>query len=319
MSKLILLGISLFTVLASCSSIQAEEQRSFLAADSSKQIIAIINEDLSTRWKHEIGPLHDLSMLPNGHVLFQTNWTTVAEIDPSDDHFVWKYDAKAAGDSAKRFEIHAFERDTKDGSTMIAESGRSRIIKALDQKIVQITPLQVAKSDAHRDTRLVRILDNGNYLVCQEADAVVREYTPAGEIVWQYEVPLFGHDRADGHGPEAFGNQCFAALRLASGNTLISTGNGHSIIEVDAKGEIVWKLESSDLPEVELAWITTLQVLPSGNIVFGNCHAGPNNPQIIEVDRDKHIIWSFHDFERFGNALTNTQILSVNGVSVLSQ
>ena len=34
-----------------------------------------------------------------------------------------------------------------------------------------------------------------------------------------------------------------------------------------------------------------------------NCHAGPANPQILEVTPDKRIVWSFKDFERFGNAL----------------
>ena len=61
----------------------------------------------------------------------------------------------------------------------------------------------------------------------------MREYDgTSGEVVWEYAVPLFGREPADGHGPEAFGNQAFAAVRLASGNTLLTTGNGHSVLEV---------------------------------------------------------------------------------------
>jgi hypothetical protein len=63
------------------------------------------------------------------------------------------------------------------------------------------------------------------------------------------------------------------------------------------------------LPNIQLAWVTTLQVLPNGNIVLDNCHAGPKNPQIIEVNRDKKVVWTFHDFDRFGDATTNTQVL----------
>jgi hypothetical protein len=129
-------------------------------------------------------------------------------------------------------------------------------------------------------------------------------------------VPLFGKQPQGGHGVEAFGNQCFAALRFKNGNTLISTGNGHSVLEVTPQKEIVWKLTQDELPGIQLAWVTTLQVLPSGNIVLGNCHAGPKNPQVIELNRDKKVIWSFQDFERFGDATTNSQILAVDGKTV---
>jgi hypothetical protein len=93
------------------------------------------------------------------------------------------------------------------------------------------------------------------------------------------------------------------------GNTLISTGNGHSVIEVTPQHDVVWSLKQDELPGIKLAWVTTLQVLTSGNIVLGNCHAGPANPQVIEVTRDKRVVWSFHDFKRFGDATSNSQVL----------
>ena len=102
-------------------------------------------------------------------------------------------------------------------------------------------------------------------------------------------------------------------MRLASGNTLIACGNGNRVIEVDPSGKTVWSIEQKELPGIELAWVTTLHALPNGNVIFGNCHAGEKNPQVIEVTRDKQVVWKFNDFQRFGNALTNTQILTTNG------
>jgi len=43
--------------------------------------------------------------------------------------------------------------------------------------------------------------------------------------------------------------------------------------------------------------------LPGGNTLLVNCHAGPDNPQIIEVTPDKKIAWTFKDFKTFGNSL----------------
>jgi len=167
--------------------------------------------------------------------------------------------------------------------------------------------------DPHSDTRRVRKLGTGNYLVCHERDGAVREYDAAGKVVWEYAVPLFGKEKEPGHGPEAFGNQTYSALRLENGNTLVATGNGHGVLEVTRQGEIVWKLEQRDLPGITLAWVTTLDVLPGGHIVLGNCHAGKENPQIIEITRDKKVVWTFRDFERFGNSLPCSQIIDLPG------
>ena len=291
-----------------------KETRSFLVSDSSRKRIAIIDEAGEISWERKIGPLHDLHMLPNGNVLFQDTWTHVLEVNPKTNDVVWEYDAaKAPGNEGHRIEIHAFQR-LKNGNTMVVESGRSRILE-LDRKnnIVTTIPLKVENPSPHRDTRLVRKLDNGNYLVCHEGDGAVREYDGTGKIVWEYLVPLFGRERANGHGVEGFGNQCFSAVRLKNGNTLIGTGNGHGVIEVTPAGQDVWSIHQNDLPGITLAWVTSLQVLPNGNILIGNCHAGPDNPQLIEVNRAKRVVWTFHDFERFGNATTNSQLLTVNG------
>ncbi|MEO2012978.1 MAG: PQQ-binding-like beta-propeller repeat protein, partial [Fuerstiella sp.] len=230
------------------------------------------------------------------------------------DDVVWEYEAKMApGNKGRRIEIHAFQR-LENGNTMVVESGRSRILEVdVDGNIATWIPLKVEHPHPHRDTRLVRKLSTGNYLACHEGDGVVREYNPTGKVVWEYRVPLFGRERANGHGVEAFGNQCFSAVRLKNGNTLISTGNGHGIIEVTPAGQDVWSIHQNDLSGIQLAWVTSLQVLPGGNILIGNCHAGPDNPQLIEVDRKKRVVWTFQDFERFGNSLTNSQILSTNG------
>ena len=174
-------------------------------------------------------------------------------------------------------------------------------------------PLTVARPDAHRDTRLVRKLASGNYLVCQEGDGCVREYDPSGKIVWEYKLDLNGRPRSGGHGPEGHGTEVFGAVRLATGNTLIAGGNNNRVVEVDRAGKVVWSLDQKELPGITLAWVTTLHVLPNGNLIVGNCHAGADNPQLFEVTRDKKVIWSFKDHKVFGNSLAAAQVLTAEG------
>lgn len=278
--------------------------------------LAIVAADGSIEREMPWGGIHDIHRLPNGHFMVQRGAAEVVEIDPKTGEVVWSYDSgRQGGNEGKPVEVHSFQ-PLADGSVMIAESGPARIIEIdRDGKIQKTVPLKVEHPHPHTDTRLVRKLDDGHYLVCHEGDGKVREYDGDGKIVWEYEVPMFDKPAADGHGPEGFGNKCFAAVRLENGNTLISTGNGHSVIEVTPKKEVVWKLEQSDLPGIMLAWVTTLEVSPNGHYVIGNCHAGPGQPTLVEIDpKTKKVVWQFDGFEQFGNAMSNSLLLDVEGV-----
>jgi hypothetical protein len=59
--------------------------------------------------------------------------------------------------------------------------------------------------------------------------------------------------------------------------------------------------------------VTTLQVLPGGNVIVGNCHAGPDGPQLSELTRDKEVVRMFRDFKAFGNDVAAAQVLGVKG------
>ncbi len=271
--------------------------------------LLVVAQDGKVTWEMPLkGGTHDLHVLPNGNYLAIRDAKVVVEIDPKTKSEVWQYNA--AEKYEKPIEIHAVQ-PLPNGNVMIAESGPSRIIEVdRSGKVVAEIPFKLAQPDPHRDTRLARKLSNGNYLVAHEGEGVIREYNKSAEVVWEFAVPTFGKDPKPGHGPEAFGNQSFSAIRLENGNTLVGTGNGHSILEVTPKKRIVWELHQNDLPDITLAWITTLEVLPNGNFVIGNCHAGPGQPQIVEVEpKSKNVVWKFEQFELLGNDLTNSVLL----------
>ena len=273
--------------------------------------VAILNAKGEVEWEIA-NPFvsHDIGVLPNGNFLLHTGPATITEVTP-EKKTVWEHTSKPNPPYSGVVEVHAFQR-LKNGLTMIAETGNRRIIEVdKSGKIVHETPLTVDNPSSHRDTRRVRMLDNGNYLACHEGDGTVREYEPSGKVVWSFKLDLNGQPRTpnhDGHGVEVFN-----ALRLPSGNTLIGGGNNNRVFEVTPDGKTVWSIERDELPGIHLCWITSLQVLPNGHIIFGNTHAGPDNPQLIEVTRDKKVVWTFKNFETFGNDLCASQVLDVKG------
>lgn len=282
-----------------------------LAADRGR--VAILNERGEVEWEvPNRFVCHDISRLPNGNILFPTSNTTIVEMTP-DKQIVWRHESKPKEGYTGKVEIHGFQR-LDNGLTLVAETGNLRLIEVDNEdRIVKEIPLKVDRPNSHRDTRLVRKLDNGNYLVCHEGDGTIREYDPEGKVVWSYALDLNGRPRSPGHGPEGHGTEVFGAIRLPNGNTMIAGGNNNRVFEVSREGKVVWSIDQKELPGITLAWITSLQYLPNGNLIFGNTHAGSENPQLIEVTRDKKVVWTFKNFTTFGNDLCAAQVLDVKG------
>jgi hypothetical protein len=273
--------------------------------------IQIINARGEVEWEYPCNyTSHDISALPNGNFLLNTGPATIVEVTPAKE-IVWQYTAQPKPPYTGAVEIHGFQR-LKNGLTMIAETGNMRIIEVnKDNKIVHEIPITVDHPNSHRDTRLVRKLDNGHYLACHEGDGMVREYDSQGKVVWSYKLDLMGQPATPEH--NGHGTNVFGAVRLPNGDTMIAGGNNNRVFEVTPEGKTVWSVERDELPGIHLCWITTVEVLPNGHVVFGNTHAGPDNPQLIEVTRDKKVVWTLKDMDHFGNDLAAAQILDVKG------
>jgi hypothetical protein len=258
---------------------------------------------------------HDLSVLPSGNFLLHTGGAKIVEMT-RDKKIVWEWESKPVAPYSGRVEIHGFQR-LKNGDTMIAETGNKRIIEVDKNGVIKKeVPLTVERPDSHRDTRRVRKLDNGNYLVAHEGLGCVREYDSTGKIVWEYKLDLNNQPEVGGH--DGHGTSVFNALRLRDGKTLIGGGNNNRVFEVDKNGKITWSVERDELKDLDgkpihLCWVTTIQRLPNGNTVIGNTHAGPENPQLIEVTKEKKVVWTFKNWTAVGNDLCCSWLMDVKG------
>ncbi|MDB4259544.1 hypothetical protein N9268_01925 [Akkermansiaceae bacterium] len=288
----------LFLFLLPLSLFADEDRLILVGASYGKNVLAICEADGSVLWQHKTeGPQsghtghHDVQLLADGNILFHDSWSVTSEITPKKE-IVWKHDSKGAN-------VHAFQR-LENGHTMIAESGLGRIVH-LDKKGEVKKEIPLPKNGRHQ-TRMVQVLPNVHYLSCAENPGVVTEYDDAGKIVWEFPTDT----------------RVFGAIRLKNGNTLIATGSGNSILEVSPEKKIVWEMKKK-IPgtEIELAWTTDLQELPNGNIVIGNCHAGEKNPQIVELDKDRKVVWTFSEWDLVGNGLACWEILDAKQTALV--
>ena len=187
-----------------------------------------------------------------------------------------------------------------NGNILLTEAGdKPRILEVnRDGAIVVEVPIQAQTKDHHLQTRMTRKLANGNYLVPQLLDKLVREYQPDGKIVWEVATP----------------NWPFTAIRLDNGNTLINCTIGNTTIEVDKDGKTVWQLSNDDFPSKPFDDACGAQRLPNGNTVITAYHAKPGQTKLFEVTRDKQIVWTYTDQRPAG--IHHFQILDTNGKAI---
>ena len=230
-------------------------------------------------WEYPAKNCNDLWVLPNGNLLFNTGHG-VKEVT-RDKKLVFNYQSKS--------EIYSCQR-LENGDTFIAECNAGRLLEVKPDGTIskEVRLLPSGKDGGHAYIRNARKLDNGHYLVAHYGPQKVIEYSADGDVV--REIPAPG-------GPHS-------TCRLANGNTLIACGDKvkdqSQVIEVDPEGTVVWSVTSDDLPGISLKLMTGFHRLPNGNTVMTNWlgHGQFGKaPHIIEVTREKKVVWTFSDFK----------------------
>ena len=289
------LVIALLLTSLAASHAQPAITHSFLATGGETRIV---DGEGKTIWKYP-GSTRDGFVLPNGNLLLAVS---------KNKEYPGGAVLEVTRDLKTVFEFKGTQSEVNtaqalpNGNIMLTEAGaKPRILEVnREGKIVVEVPLQCQNTNHHMESRMARKLANGNYLVPQLFDKVVREYTPKGEIVWEFKTPSEPKD-----------SWPFTAIRLANGNTLINCTHGNLVVEVDAAGKIVWQLSNADLPGKLLNDPCGAQRLPNGNTVICSYAIGANRTKLLEVTPDKKVVWSFT--EEKGPGIHEVQILDTNG------
>jgi outer membrane protein assembly factor BamB len=236
-------------------------------ADHENRTVMKIKEDGTLLWNFPNNNGHDVQLLKNGNILIVTG--EVQEVTP-DKQIVWRVGRPTVqnAEAAQRLE---------NGHTVIADNGQRAVIE-LNEKNEEVWRFEVPNNNMRRrpTMRQVRRIANGNTLICASTEDEVWEVNPAKEIVWRYKVPF-----------------PYLALRLANGNTLISSGDGYGsprgwfVVEVDKDGKAVWKFGGEGAPEEEqVRFPTGLARMPDGTTYFAEAQGNV----IKHVSPDKKII-----------------------------
>jgi len=239
-------------------------------------------------------PSRDGWVLENGNVLLALNKSktypsgAIVEVTPKNE-IVFEF-------KGTQSEVNTVQLVGKD-RYLLTEAGNKPRLLEVDRsgKIVVEVPLQAQIKDHHLQTRMARKLKNGNYLVPQLLDKVVREYTPEGKVVWEAKTP----------------DMPFTAIRLENGNTVAGCTHGNMVVELDKDGKVVWQVTNDDLPGKPFKDCCGVQRLPNGNTVITSYGGKTSDLKLMEITPEKKIVWSHKDDKKPG--IHHFQILDENG------
>lgn len=277
-----------------------EVTHSFLGLGKANQAV-IVNEDGQIEWKYEL-PASDGWVLDSGNVLIavypckQFPHGGVVEVERESNKRVFSY-------QGQQKEISTVQK-LKNGDYLVAELGpEPRAITVNSSgKITHAMPLHCQKENTHMQTRMLRALPNGNYIAPHLLDFAVKEYSPkTGEVIRSYPTDDRGREKRDWP---------FTAIRLKNGNTVIGCTNGNRVIEINEKGKIIWSVDNDDLGEPLLDDACGVQRLPNGNTVITSYHATGDKVKLLEVTRDKKVVWRYSGMRA---GFHHFQILTTNG------
>ena len=279
---------------AAAVAVSAAESHRFVSTDYTQGKVFVVSAAGRVEWTYDAETANDVWMLPNGNLLFNTGHG-VREVTPA-RKVVFSYDSES--------DIYACQR-LPNGNTFIGECNAARLLEVdpAGRIVKQIRLLPEGREGGHAFMRNARKLANGDYLVAHYGLGVVREYDGTGKLV--REIPAPG-------GPHS-------VVRLPNGNTLIASADAGGavprVFEVDPAGATVWEVKGDELPGISLKFMAGLHRLPNGNTVMSNWlgHGQLGKaPHIIEVTRDKKVVWTFADHATM-KTVSSIQILDVPG------
>ncbi len=245
------------------------------------------------------GEIDDAWLMSNGHIIL-TKMFACYEVTP-DKRIVWTYQCPPGT------QIHTCQPIGLD-QVMVVQNGLPPHMIILNKKdnsiVMKHTLPAVSATDpktVHPQYRNCRVTGHGTFLIaCLKQDKVI-EYDKSWHQIWT----------VDAQTP-------WAAVWLKNGDTLI-TGDNHAYVhEVNPRGKIVWGLEKSDLPGIQLHDVQTADRLDNGDTIICNRGGGRGNarfaaPQLIELTPDKKIVWVLQDYADLP-ACSAVQLLDQSGI-----
>ena len=277
----------LFLLVLFCTNaLFSTESYLLMSGSGSKKISIAEKESKKEIWNHPLEKGQEcncVSMNANAEIIY--SYKHGAKLVSLDHQVIWDYPTEVANEIQCAIAL-------PDGGYLLGICGKPSKIVELDKKgkVRKEISFETNLEKAHSQFRNITKLKNGNYLVPFFGKSILSELDKEGKTVKTYQSE----------------GTVFAALELENGNFLVSCGDAHQYMLISrATGEVIEKVKDKDIAGVNLLYVAQIVQLKNGNRLIcnwdGHCKdKNVNEPQIIEIDTNKNIVWSLNDKLNFG-------------------
>ncbi|MBQ9812950.1 MAG: hypothetical protein IJM54_06515 [Thermoguttaceae bacterium] len=264
-----------FVSFASGFSVRAEEnanERVVMFSAHAPDQITIVDGSGKVLWTigRENGVEHpqDAAVLEDGNVFFSVMYGA-RMVRVSDKKELWNY-------SVPEGTQNPVAQPLDDGYFLVGNEGPCRLLEINAEGKVrrEIKVDDCPFKGNHGQFRFCRKTREGTYLFPMFNAGLLREYDAEGKMLRDF----------------SFKGGPVCALRLENGITL--TGDGSAVKEIDENDEVVWSFDCVADGGQKPGVITAVSRMKNGSTLLGYYQNDPDAADIIEVTRDKKIVWS---------------------------
>lgn len=252
-------------------------QHRFLAVDESRgQLLWVDEKDPSRNWTLALpAKYRDLQLIGKGRFLFSTAGG-YREYELATRKLLKELTLPALGGATS-------VRRRADGSTVVACNQSNITLVVLSDKDEVVKRFEFS---GLKNVRLMRL-------------------TPRGTALFGANNSLVEASLADGsllrNIPITNAKHIYQALALTNGNTLVATGYGATVLELDPAGRVVaTRGGKAGFEDKGFHFFAGMQILPNGNVVVCNWtgHKADDSAkgvQLVEWNGAGQLVWSWHD------------------------
>lgn len=310
--------------------------RRIVVADAGKERVAMFREtaigSLELLWEHPVALCPDLQGLQNGNVLLIESRSRIVEVDPRSGETVWTWESES-----EHARITSLQRQA-DGVTSVVGSGLGMVAEIdPDGELLNVVEVSISLLGGPA-TLHARRTGGGGYLVAHGAQCVYDYGRQRSFGVRDEDLPESLRGRSGSRylstrvllAEEVLNGGGDRYLLLAPDGVLVeatwSTPSGGS-----PDYGTTWRFRSDEAPGMRLGQFLDLQQLGGGRVVIANAYPVPEIPQssiadrsgliyvgdlpmsavpdanaplLVEVNRDKEVVWRLYPSEQVAGPIT---------------
>jgi hypothetical protein len=284
MKKIVFRGM-LFLLLTQFCSVSIAQEKLLIGGCNWDKVMIVDKKSNTIEWIHQLqkgDDCNDVEVTKAGNILYA--YKGGARLITKGQEVIWDYKVEKGQELYTATELPS-------GEYLLAACGAPSIIITLNSKGEKMNEqhFDSGVTKVHGQFRQILPTKNNTYIVPLMGKGEVIELTQTGEVTRRIKV----------------GGNPFSVKIMRDGNWLVSCGDGHKLMIVDPRRQIVKdSIIASDISSASLLFVGEIHRYRNGNTIISNWNGHSKDktqPKLIEIDSKNRVVWTLSPSDQISN------------------